>query len=302
MTVNPLFPLLGIPADADTFAGIKRLVSERAGETRHLDFKRQFNNADDLADDLVALANVGGGVLVIGVGTDNADRAVSLHEQPLMVIEQQVVQAAREGIDEPLRIELVTIPGDTDPAKGFLVATIPPSDRTPHLSVKRGRVLHRVGTHNKPMTRRELGAAFAAGGDLFAVEFGLMRGYGTTEVKCELVPPFGSPEWGVAVMNTGSLPAFDVMIASTKYEIMWAEDVGIGSGKIRQGCDHAPVYLPIRSLPPGSDVILMCLRDEHVDPVHDVLLVTWKTPDGQVHRNEQSWSWTPRWAPSARTR
>jgi hypothetical protein len=29
--------------------------------------------------------------------------------------------------------------------------------------------------------------------------------------------------------------------------------------------------------------------------------VTWKTPDGQVHRNEQSWSWTPRWAPPART-
>src|SRR6266568_239755 len=45
------------------------------------------------ADDLVALANVGGGVLIIGVGTDNADRAASLHEDPLMVIEQQAVQA-----------------------------------------------------------------------------------------------------------------------------------------------------------------------------------------------------------------
>jgi hypothetical protein len=77
MTVNPLFARLGIPADIDTLAGIKRLVSEGASETRHLDFKRQFNNADDLADDLVALANVGGGVLVIGVGTDNADRAAS---------------------------------------------------------------------------------------------------------------------------------------------------------------------------------------------------------------------------------
>ena len=105
MTVNPLFARLGIPADADTLAGIKRLVSERASETRHLDFKRQLNNVDDLADDLVALANIGGGVLIIGVGTDNADRAASLHEHPLMVIEQQAVQAAREGIDEPVRIE-----------------------------------------------------------------------------------------------------------------------------------------------------------------------------------------------------
>jgi hypothetical protein len=63
MTVDPLFARLGIPADVDTLAGIKRLVSERASETRHLDFKRQLNNVDDLADDLVALANVGGGVL-----------------------------------------------------------------------------------------------------------------------------------------------------------------------------------------------------------------------------------------------
>jgi len=103
MTVNPLFPWMGIPADADTLAGIKRLVNERVTETRHLDFKRQLNNADDLADDLVALANAGGGVLIVGVGTDNTDHAASLHEQPLMVIEQQVVQAAREGIDEPMR-------------------------------------------------------------------------------------------------------------------------------------------------------------------------------------------------------
>ena len=148
--------------------------------------------------------------------------------------------------------------------------TVPPSDRTPRITVKRGRVLHRVGTHNKPMTRRELGAAFAGGGDLFAVEFGLMRGYGTTAVKCELVPPFGSNEWGLAVMNVGLLPALDITIASAKHGIRW-------------------------------DVVLICLRDEYADPIQDVLIVTWKTPDGQVHRNQQSWSWTPRWAPPART-
>jgi Putative DNA-binding domain len=300
MTVNPLFARLGIPADADTLAGIRRLVGERAIESRHLDFKRQFNNVDDLADDLASLANIGGGVLIIGIGTDNVDRAASFHEHPLMVIEQQAVQAARDGIDEPLRIEPVTVPGDTDPARGFLVVTIPPSDRTPHITVKRGRVLHRVGTHNKPMTRRELGAAFAGGGDMFAAEFGLSRGYGTTAVKCELVPPFGSPEWGVAVMNVGLLPARDVMVASAKYQIRWAEDGGIRPGLIPQGCVREPSYLPIRSLAPGSDVVLMCLRDEHTDPIQDVLLVTWKTPDGRVHRNEQSWSWTLRWAPPAR--
>jgi hypothetical protein len=146
------------------------------------------------------------------------------------------------------------------------------------------------------MTRREIGAAFAAGGDLFTVEFGLMRGYGTTAVKCELVPPFGSPQWGVAVTNTGLLPALDITIASAKYWITWAED-----GGPRQSRGREPSYLPISRLPPGSDVVLICLRYERDDPIQDVLVVTWKTPDGQVHRNEQAWSWTPRWAPPVRT-
>ena len=176
------------------------------------------------------------------------------------------------------------------------MVAVPPSDRTPHITVKRGRVLHRVGTHNKPMTRRELGAAFAAGGNLFAAEFGLMRAEANTAVRCELVPPFGYAEWGVAVINAGLLPALDISIESTKYKLTWADDRPV-SGELRQDHMRVPSYLPIRSLPPGSDVVLICLRAEHVDPVQDVLVVTWKTPDGQVHQSQQSWSWTPRWAP-----
>jgi len=76
-TVNPLFARLGIPTDAETLTGIQRLIKERVTETRHLDFKRQLNNIDDLADDMSALANVGGGVLIIGIGIDKADCAAS---------------------------------------------------------------------------------------------------------------------------------------------------------------------------------------------------------------------------------
>ena len=161
---------------------------------------------DDLAEDLSALANVGGGVLVIGIGTGKADRAASLHEQDLHIVEQQAVQAARDGIDEPLRIEPTIVPGDADPARGFLVVVVPPSDRTPHITVKKGRVLHRVGTHNKPMTRREIGAAFAAAGDLFAIEFGLTRGYGATAVMCELIDRAFTMHSKIKVTNTGAVP------------------------------------------------------------------------------------------------
>jgi len=53
------FARLGIATDAETLTGIQRLIKERVTETRHLDFKRQLNNIDDLADDMSALANVG---------------------------------------------------------------------------------------------------------------------------------------------------------------------------------------------------------------------------------------------------
>jgi hypothetical protein len=298
MIVNPLFARLGIPADADTLAGIQRLVDERASETRHLDFKRQLNNVDDLADDLSALANVGGGVLIIGIGTDKADCAVSLHEHDLHVVEQQVVQAARDGIDEPLRIEPVVVPGNANPARGFLVVVVPPSDRTPRISVKKGRMLHRVGTHNKPMTRRELGAAFAAAGDLFAIEFGLTRGYGGTAVICELVDSVAGVYNTIKVANTGTVSALDISVDSTTSKILWDNDAGKVSGESQTFMDPPskknyvsdPPYLPIRNLPSGSDVILRCYRELDT-PTQDVLQVTWKTPDGQVHRNEQSWSW-----------
>jgi Putative DNA-binding domain len=299
--VNPLFARLGIPADVDTLAGIRRLVDERACETRHLDFKQQLNSVDDLADDLSALANVGGGVLVIGIGTNKSDRAASLHEHELRLVEQQAVQAARDGIDEPLQIEPTTVPGNADPARGFLVIAVPPSHRAPHITVKRGRVLHRVGTHNKPMTRRELGASFAAGGDSFAIEFGLTRGYGSSIVTCELIDSTAGMYNEIKVANTGTLPALDISIDSAISEILWhldAERTEEEHGPLSNLLDKEnyvlnPPYLPIRNLPSGSDVILKCLR-RWGSPAQDVLQVAWRTPDGHIHRNEQSWSWTPR--------
>jgi hypothetical protein len=300
--VNPLYAQLGVPADIDTLSGINRLVSERASETRHLDFKQQVHNVDDLADDFCALANSAGGVIVIGVGTDKMDRASGLHEHPLHVAEQQAVQAARDGVDEPLRIELLTVPGQAGSGQGYLVIAIPPSDRTPHITVKRGRVLHRVGTHNKPMTRREIGAAFASAGEMFAIEYGLTRGNGGTSVVCELIESHAGVYNMIRVMNTGTPAVSDISIYSTTGVVLWEKDEERSPAEPpRQLLDRLskgnfildPPYLPIKTLPSGTDVILSCYRDLGASS-QDVLRVTWKTPDGQVHLNEQSWSWRAR--------
>jgi hypothetical protein len=295
--VNPLYSLLDIPADIDTLAGIDRLISEHASESRHLDFKRQLGNVDDLADDLCAMANVGGGVLVIGIGTDRADRAVSLHEQDLRTVEQQAVQAARDGVDEPLRIEAIPVPGAANPATGFLVVAVPPSGRVPHITVSRGRILHRVGTHNKPMTRREIGAAFAAAGEVFAIEFGLAQSRGGTTVMCEIVKN-SDDIYAIKVTNTGAISALGISIDSTTSPLLWNKDAGDAPDAQDQWRERFkkenyvpdPHYLPIRALPPGSAVYLWCLPAPGA-PQQDVLEVTWKTPDGQVHLIEQSWTW-----------
>jgi hypothetical protein len=297
--VDPFFARLDIPADIGTLAGLQRIVAERVGESRHMDFKRQFNNLDDLAADLCALANVGGGVLVIGISEDNSDRADSFHPQLLSVLEQQAGQAARDGIDEPLSIELTSIDAGNGDGKGYLVVAVLPTGRQPHITVGRGRVLHRVGTHNRPMTRRELGAAFASGGEQFAIEFGLTRSGPVNSVICSHASSFAGVGGAIKIVNAGVTPALNITIESEVGNLRWAKDQHIseeefGDGPfidrlMAEGIDN-PEYLPIRRLLPGSEVILHYRRSLGL-PVQDVLKVIWSTSDGSVHHSEQSWSW-----------
>lgn len=295
--MNPFYSRLGIPGDIDTLSGLQRLVNDRVFETRHMDFKRQINDLDDLADDFAAIANVGGGALILGVAEDKVNRAESLYELPLNVVEQQSVQAARDGIDEPLIIEAIAVPSAKYSHRGFLVVAIPPSNRLPHITTKRGRVLHRVGTHNKPMTRREMGAAFAAAGEQFALEFGLIRGYGHTSITCDLLDIIGQ-SGTLRVMNSGIIPALNISVESSISPVQWARDAGPGEDGFMALFDEDyytanPSYLPVLALPPGGDVILRFLR-KWAAPDQDVIRISWNTPDGQAHQSEQSWSWVRR--------
>jgi hypothetical protein len=150
------------------------------------------------------------------------------------------------------------------------------------------------------MTRREIGAAFAEG-HLFAIEFGLTRGYGGTAVVCELIDSTAGMYNTIKVTNTGALPALDISIDSARSKILWDKDAGLAPNEERgwsalfneENYVSDPPYMPVQTLPSGSDVILRCYR-EWGAPAQDVLQVTWRTPDGRVHLNEQSWSWTPR--------
>ena len=148
------------------------------------------------------------------------------------------------------------------------------------------------------MTRREIGAAFAATGEVFAIEFGLAQARGGTTVICKIVNNTDDV-YAIKVSNTGTVSALNITIHSTMSTLLWnkdtrdTRDAQLDQWRVmfrKENCVPDPHYLPIRALPPGSDVFLWCWHAPG-DPQQDVLEVTWKTSDGQVHRIEQSWTW-----------
>ncbi|MEU4235549.1 ATP-binding protein [Nonomuraea sp. NPDC026600] len=287
----------GVPNNVVLREGLEQLAQSQTTETRHLDFKRQLGSPEDLADDMTGMVNSGGGVLIIGIETDKADRAATLHDHDLRTMEQRAVQAAREGVDEPIRIDLVPVPSRTDPSIGQLVIIIPPSGRIPHLSVKRGRILHRVGTHNKPMTRREVGAAFALDGTTFAREFGIISAGESAAISATVYRNRSDPTNGIVrVKNRGGETAYKVAVASAACPLEFDFDHPVDSADpkalFRRESTPEPPYLPLAALPPGAEVKLNVVRSWGAS-THDVLTFTWEDGSGSLHQATQAVSWEP---------
>ncbi|MGW0061836.1 AlbA family DNA-binding domain-containing protein [Streptosporangium sandarakinum] len=288
----------GVPDNVVLREGLEQLVQNHTAETRHLDFKRQLGSLEDLADDMAGMVNSGGGVLIIGVDADKSDRAAKLYDHDLRTMEQRVVQAAREGIDEPILIDVIPVPNQADSSIGQLVIIIPPSDRTPHFSAKRGRILHRVGTHNKPMTRREVGAAFAMGGRVFAREFGLTLTGEPAAISATVYRNRGDMTHGIVhVKNRGGETAYKVTVTSSTSPLEFDLDLPVDDSTDRSPFLHRegttePPYLPLVALPPGAEVRLNVVRSWGASK-HDVLTFTWEDGSGGIHQATQAVSWEP---------
>ncbi len=118
------------------------------GKGQEVDFQPERVSARRLAESLVALANAGGGTVLVGVGgrparprglrdpqaaRDKALEAALLAEPPLIIPLPQVVT-----LDD----------------KSVLVIAVPPG--LPHVYSLRGKYLIRMGAQNKPLTPRRL--------------------------------------------------------------------------------------------------------------------------------------------------
>lgn len=156
-----------------TQADVRRLVDDRVREPAGLDFKTALPPSEknaDLARDMAAMANAGGGTIVVGI-SDRGGRAGKLHPFLLAGAAERVASIARDRIDEPMVVaDLVDVPM-SDGGEGVLVIHVEPGERVPYLVD--GQAWGRSGPRNITLRRAEVGRLFATGGEAFLREHGV---------------------------------------------------------------------------------------------------------------------------------
>lgn len=128
----------------------------RQGESSSVEFKRSEANANSIAKEMIAFANLKGGVLLIGVSDDGSIQGLSGDRKD----EEWVANIARNNIIPSLQVDysLVDIDG-----KKVAVISIPKGKDKPYQSVD-GKYFIRIGSSNRVATQQELLRLFQVSG------------------------------------------------------------------------------------------------------------------------------------------
>jgi hypothetical protein len=140
-TLPRLAALLGVPdITRTTVADLERAVAARIPEEADLDWKllnsyqREDRGRRELAKDVAALANGGGGAIVLGVREDDQSRAAGLEPLPLSDDE---VRRMRQVIAERTApmvngVAIVPVEDPARPGTGYYIIVVPRSALAPH--------------------------------------------------------------------------------------------------------------------------------------------------------------------------
>lgn len=154
-----------------TEADIRRLITDRAQEGPHLDFKRDLPPTWDgaakqeLLADVTAFANTGGGDIVYGVDENAAAEASAVCPQALASVDQEIrrLQDFLLNLVDP-RLPGVQIQGvqiTEGEATGYvLIIRVPQSWASPHRLKTNQHVYVREGLRKRPLDVPELRALF----------------------------------------------------------------------------------------------------------------------------------------------
>lgn len=170
---TPIHRALGLEPGNLTMNDINQVIAGKVEETADLDWKKKFysiqNNAvmEEVAKDIAAMANSGGGWIVFGIKEDGENNAAS-SVNPIQWSadnERQIRNIAYSKIGPPVvGIEFSKIPCGENPDDGYVVLMhIPDSVDAPHF-VRKGddafRAPWRNGPHTEFMTDRDIERGF----------------------------------------------------------------------------------------------------------------------------------------------
>lgn len=170
---TPIHRALGLEPGNLTMNDINQVIAGKVEETADLDWKKKFysiqNNAvmEEVAKDIAAMANSGGGWIVFGIKEDGENNAAS-SVNPIQWSadnERQIRNIAYSKIGPPVvGIEFSKISCGENPDDGYVVLMhIPDSVDAPHFARKGDdafRAPWRNGPHTEFMTERDIERGF----------------------------------------------------------------------------------------------------------------------------------------------
>ena len=130
----------GRPVDDISNDEIVRLVQDHVAEQQHLEFKRTFDHKDDdarlkLLRAIAAMANGGGGYIIIGIHDGGSGQAEKFVDPALMGDSETTRQSIRSLCHDHIsaRIDGLEVRPRVVNGHTLIVVRIPPSGRRPHM-------------------------------------------------------------------------------------------------------------------------------------------------------------------------
>lgn len=185
MTWTPLHRALGDTSNSLTYFHVTQAVMQQIEETAALDWKRSLpitqgkevsaerkeKERYELAKDIAAMANSGGGIIVYGVAETTVDGRTAAGSiiQGLEITtdcQKTIRQAAFSTVHPPVAgVELTVLTDEENSENSVLVMSVPESSDAPHLVVQKGdggffQAPWRNGPETFFMTERDLATAY----------------------------------------------------------------------------------------------------------------------------------------------
>lgn len=162
--------IFGAPLSSVTYEQVLSLKVNGVTEAPDLDFKGELYGGNDeakraLSGDVAALANSGGGVLLLGVMQDEQARAADTPGVDISDAQiNRIHQTVASGVAPLPSFDVLPVEDPSRPGHGFLLIIVPPSTMAPHaVLVNKGlRYPRRFGTTITYLTEADIASAYRA--------------------------------------------------------------------------------------------------------------------------------------------